>query len=181
MISFFRFRGVTLWILAVSLAFGLKGGDALAQTAKKPTPVAKGTVAERAKDGQVFGDWVAKCGQGGCVLSQSQVVEGGARLIQFTIGRIGTQGEQGAIAIIPLGIHIPAGALLAIDGKATPMTLKTCMQQGCQATMTLDAAQLGEIGKAQAIEVIVMDDANRENILIPLSIKGLGQGLAAIR
>lgn len=178
----FPLRGVALWSLAAALALGLAGGDARAQTAKKSAPVpTKAQAAAQAKDGQAFGDWTARCGQNGCVLVQSQVVEGGARLIQFTIGRIGIQGELGIIAVVPLGIHIPAGALLVTDGKTMPLTLKTCSQQGCQATLQLNNAQMGEIGKAQSVEIALMDDNTRQSLMITLSIKGLSQGLAAIR
>ena len=183
MIFLSRLRGVAwLSLMACGLLWAPLpgGGEALAQTAKK-SATAKAAVAEKAKDGQAFGDWTAKCGQGGCVLVQSQNVEGGARLIQFTIGKVGTQGESGAVAMIPLGIHLPAGALLVLDGKTIPLVLKTCSQQGCQATVQLTNAQMGEIGKAQALEIALMDDNTRQSLMIALSTKGLGQGLAAIR
>ncbi len=182
MTVFFRLRGVAIWTLAAGLALGIAVGDARAQSApKKSAPVAKGAPAGQAKDGQVFEDWTARCGPNGCNLSQSQFVEGGARLIQFSIGRIGSQGELGAVAVVPLGIHIPAGALLVMDGKTIPFIIRTCTQQGCQASSSLTTAQLGEIGKAQALEVALMDDANRQSMMIPLSVKGLSQGLAAVR
>ncbi len=181
MTLFFRLRSAAIGILAAGLALGFAGDDARAQTPKKSAPVTKGASAPQAKDGQVFEDWTARCGQQGCTLTQTQVVEGGARLIQFNIGRVGTQGELGAFAMVPLGIHIPAGALLAHDGKSIPMTLKTCSQQGCQATVQLTAAQIAEIGKAQSVEVAVMEGATLQSMTIPLSIKGLSQGLAAIK
>ncbi|MBF0093722.1 MAG: invasion associated locus B family protein [Alphaproteobacteria bacterium] len=143
-----------------------------------------GGAAAAPKDGQKFGDWIARCGKekdGKCVLVQTQVVEGGARLLEATIGKIGTKGEFGLVAIVPLGIHLPSGVAVLVDEEQFPLSILKCLQDGCQAVMELDGAKLAKVRKAKGLVLGVVEEAGRKTITMPISVSGLDDGLTAIK
>jgi len=135
-----------------------------------------------AKDGQVFGDWVARCATAGktCRVSQTQVGEGGARLFEISFGKIGAKGEFGVVAMVPLGIQIPGGVAIQVDGKQINMPVLQCLPNGCQAGTTLDDAATKLLEKAKSM-LIGMLDANGKTVTIAIQTKGLADGLQAIR
>lgn len=136
------------------------------------------------KNGQKFGNWLVRCAKDAkddCVLVQTQVVDGGARLIEFSVGKVGTKGEFGGIAMLPLGLHIPSGVILVVDGKQLPMTLLKCTQDGCQAVVPLDKANADGLGKARQILVGMVDEFTRKTVTIPVSTDGLPEGMAAMK
>jgi len=148
-----------------------------------PSPAAAATAAP-AKDGQKFGNWVASCApapKNDCLLVQTQVLEGGARLLELTIGKAGTKGEYAAIAMLPLGIHIPSGVILVIDGKQSPMTLLKCSHDGCQAVAPLGKANAGLLAKAKTILIGMVDEVTRKPVTITVSPDGLSAGMAALK
>ena len=135
------------------------------------------------KDGQKFGDWTVSCAKErptACSLVQRQAVQGGARLFQLTIGKVGSKGEMGASAVVPLGLHIPAGVVLVLDGAQTPMTLMRCVEAGCLAVLQFDAKIQAAIGKANDIQLAMIDDFSRQTVLMKVGVAGLADGLKAL-
>ncbi|WP_068489576.1 invasion associated locus B family protein [Paramagnetospirillum marisnigri] len=155
--------------MAAALAFGLFAGG----------------VAEAApKDGQKFGDWVARCGKSKdseCILNQIQTVDGGVRLLEIAFGRIGSKGEFGVSTIVPLGTFLPANILMAVDGKEYTLTLIKCLQNGCMAVAPLDNATIEALRKSKQIVIGLMQEVGRKSVSIAVSPIGLADGLAAIK
>jgi invasion protein IalB len=135
------------------------------------------------KNGQKFGNWFIRCSEGPtpeCLLVQSLNVQNGGRVLELSIGKVGTKGEFGSIAMVPLGIHIPSGVILVIDGKQVPMTLLKCVQEGCQAVAPLTKAHTDLMKKAKLVAVGFVDEFTRKALSIGLGIDGLKDGLAAL-
>lgn len=134
------------------------------------------------KDGQQFGDWIARCDATGkiCRVMQMQVADGGARLFEISLGKIGPKGELGVITIVPLGVRIPPGVAFQADGKQTNMPILQCMPNGCQAGIPLDDAGLKALEKTKNF-MLGMQDASGKTVTMAISTKGLSDAIQAIK
>jgi len=140
--------------------------------------------------GKAFGDWVVDCettpdGKESCFISQTQTMQQqqqSGRLIKLSIGYIGPAGKPAMVAILPLGIWLPAGAAYQVEGQAQkPLTLQRCVAEGCIASAELDEATLGQMRKAKSLSVGLKADAAGQTIVIPVSLKGFDAGLKSLR
>jgi invasion protein IalB len=142
-----------------------------------------GSAQAAAKDGQQFGDWVARCDATGkyCRIVQVQVAEGGGgRLFEIAIGKIGPKGELGIVTVVPLGVRIQPGVAFQADGKQTNMPIVQCLTNGCQAGIPLDDAGLKALEKTKNF-MLGMQDASGKNVTMAVSTKGLSDALLAIK
>lgn len=151
------------------------------------TPLATQAKPERGKS---FGDWVVDCetapdGKERCFISQTQTMQNqqqSGRLIKLSIGYIGPEGKPAMVAILPLGLWLPAGAAYQIEGQAQkPLVLQRCLAEGCIASAELDEATLGQMRKAKNLSVGLKAEAAGQTIVIPVSLKGFDAGLKSLR
>jgi invasion protein IalB len=147
--------------------------------------VAAGPAEAASKNGQRFGSWVIRCpdkAKDDCLLVQTLAMSGGNRLMELSIGRVGTKGEHGALTMLPLGLHIPSGVIMVVDGKKQiPMTLLKCIQEGCQAVVPLDKTNIDLVRKAKSIDIGMVDEFSRKALTIGLDMEGLPAGLDALK
>ncbi|CAK0750824.1 hypothetical protein WCLP8_2150003 [uncultured Gammaproteobacteria bacterium] len=138
--------------------------------------------------GKVFGDWIVDCETPKdkpqiCFLSQEQTQkEGGGRVLKFSLGKLGPKGEVMVVAILPLGISLPAGAALRIDAKdQKPMILQQCTGEGCVATMVLDKATVDALKAAKEMLVGILPFGGTQTMVINVSVKGLTGGMTYMK
>ncbi len=141
-------------------------------------------------DGRKFGDWVVRCQgdteQGGrrCVLTQSvrlKKTEKKQPVLSTTVGYFGKSRRRGVFFTLPLGLFLPAGVMLEVDGRDDLKRLpyQVCNSQGCRASLALDDRWLAifERGLKGTLTVRTL---RGKDVAIPLSLKGFTKGIKAI-
>jgi len=135
-----------------------------------------------------YRDWVLRCenneqvSRRTCVLFQRLVVQDTGRVImQATVARPQDPADPAVVVLmLPLGIYLPFGAELSIDGgQPIPLTIRTCMQRGCSAVLMLEPELLRAFQDGLKARVRVKQN-NNENLDLELSLKGFRAGFAAL-
>lgn len=140
-----------------------------------------------ALDGQTFGDWTVKCeplpdGQAeSCFIFQNRVVRGTSqRVLHVAVGYIPGQDVPVMLFTTPLGVSLPQGVALSLDGTELERAgFQVCEAQGCRAGLRLEAALLERLSAGQELKVSFQDTQRRERAL-PVSLAGFAEGLAAL-
>lgn len=140
--------------------------------------------------GKQFGDWMVECeaapdGKQRCFLSQTQTLQQqqqSGRLIRLSIGYIGPDNKPAMVAILPLGIWLPAGAAYQVEGQPQkPLVLQRCLGEGCVAAAELDEATLGHMRKAKSLSIGIKGEAAGQTLVIPVSLTGFDAGLRSLK
>lgn len=145
------------------------------------------TVHAQPVDGDAFGNWLVSCepdsenGRQGCFIVQNLVLrEGGQRVLQVAIGFVAGTPDPIALISLPLGISLPPGTTMQIDeGESKRIAIERCEPNGCRAGIKLSAEVIKNLISGEQL-LITFYDAKREPIDVPLSLKGIEEGLAAI-
>ena len=160
-------------LLALILATGLAGGVACADEAK-PAP------------DPVFGDWVLHCtkpkdGQGACALRQKIMAqETRLPVAAFAIARHRESHELRLSVVLPLGLDIPAGVTGKVGNVPLAFTIQTCVRRGCIASTQVDDKLLEALHGAESFTTTFKMRNVDEPTTIPVSLKGLADGLKAL-
>ena len=143
--------------------------------------------ADAIKDGDSFGNWLVRCGpqengpEKGCFLFQNVVLkEGGQRVLQVAVGFVGEAPEPIALLSLPLGISLPPGAKMSIDGeKQYQLQIERCEVNGCRAGLKLpqNLIERFQLGSSLSVQ---FHDAQRRPIEVPLSLDGFREGYQAL-
>jgi invasion protein IalB len=135
------------------------------------------------------GDWTVRCAGDGparvCEAVQTMVEQpSGREAVRVGIALQKGTGRFGVQARTPLGLRLDTGAMLrfgdrpgdAIEG----LTFNRCLPEGCYAEKPLSAAELERLGRAQALELVVLD-LKGTRTAVKMSSKGLGEAIARLR
>ena len=181
-------------LLAFAMVLTL-GGEVFAQQQPARPPAAgpgrpPAAAADPAVREQTFQDWRVRC-----IRPQANQPEQCAgfievtmqdtnqRLLNFAISVIPGQPTPIGTLTLPLGLFLPAGIQIAVDGQnplAAPLT--TCVPEGCQVSMNLDAGILPRLQAGKQTNItFVENSAERRQITISLSLAGFTPALAALR
>lgn len=138
------------------------------------------------KAGDTFGNWAIECHKAGedknaCVLAQTVVdKDKKQKLLKIIVGK--DKEEPFITTQVPLAIDIPAGVSVTVDqGKAIPLTVKTCLPAGCFATAKLNGKLLKSIKSGEKLNVSFNLMAGQKQITISGSTNGLAEGLKAAK
>lgn len=148
---------------------------------------AAGMAAETRPNGdQPFGDWVLHCtklasGEQACALHQ-KILAKDTRLpvAAFALARNTDSHELRLAAILPLGLDIPAGVAGKAGTVALPFTIQTCVRRGCIASTSVDDKLLEALRGSDAFSVTFKMRVVDDPTTIPVSLKGLDEGLKAL-
>lgn len=159
-------------VIAVTLAAGL-ATSVRADTAK-PT-------ADRA-----FGDWVLHCtkpktGEEACALHQ-KVLSAKTKLpvAAFALARHKDSHELRLAVILPLGLDIPAGVSGKAGAAPLAFAVQTCVRRGCVANTQVDDRLLEALRATDSFTTTFKMRGVSEPTTVPVSLKGLGDGLKAL-
>lgn len=151
--------------VAVGLLVGLAGPPAVAQDQSTET----------------YQDWTVRCqrvddaGTKACEMVQDVVVrDTGQRLMRLAVGAPpGAESPRPlAVMIVPLGVSLPAGVALAIDGgQPATAAYQRCEPGGCRAELPLDGALLDRLRGGRTL-VATIQDGTGEAIEVPVSLLG---------
>ena len=138
-------------------------------------------------EGDAFGSWRVSCETAadshrrGCFIVQNLVLrEGGQRVLQIAVGYVEQTPDPIALLSLPLGISLPPGASIQIDEhEAKRIPIERCEPNGCRAGLKLPEDILASFRSGSQMSVTFYD-AKREPIVVPLSLDGFSEGLAAL-
>lgn len=146
--------------------------------------------ARSAEDGQKFSDWTVKCrdhdsGTGPmCVLTQILKRKNGEetqRMMSTVVGRFGPNAEPGMLISVPLGVFLPAGSVIEVEGRTDSKRLdfQFCSRAGCRVILKLDRQWL-DLFRAGTRASVTVNDRRRRPVKMPLSLNGFTKGTEAI-
>jgi invasion protein IalB len=157
------------------------------QTPQQPAPQGEaapdeGTITERN-----FEDWTVRCGrQGGqgaqvCEMQQQQADNQDRVIMAVAVGKVPGTSDLGLLVMLPLGILLPAGVTLQIDGGAeVPLEVDRCERQGCRIEMLLEPDLLNQLkggSEAKVFFEAVDPQGERQRLGVPLSLLGFTAAL----
>ena len=179
--------------LAAAMCMGATG--VFAQATQEPTPAtpqpegpqgepapAEGTITE-----EQFKDWTVRCGrrteQGPqvCEMQQQQIDDEDRVIMAVAVGQVPGRSDLGLLVMLPLGILLPAGVTLQIDGGAeVPLEVDRCERQGCRIEMLLEPDLLNRLKAGSQATVFfeaVDPQGERQRLGVPISLLGFTAAL----
>lgn len=137
-----------------------------------------------------YDDWSVQCvsnpdSEGRkCVLFQHLKVDSGQRLLTMQVSQLTSDaGQADAMALVitvPLGVHLPSGMRLQMDGSETvKLDYERCDQGGCYAGMILSAELLDAMMQGGSSQ-IVFNNLTGKSITATLSLRGFTAGFKAV-
>jgi|GEM_PF-645101 len=171
------------------------GGSAWAQQQRPPAAGPGRPPAPAADQGpnmreQPFQDWKLRCVRAQAnqpeqcvVFSELLTTDTGQRIINFAVVVVPGQPAPIGTLTLPLGLFLPAGIQIAVDGQ-NPLAaqLTTCVAEGCQVSLNLDSGILPRLQAGRQTNVTFVENTNeRRALTINLSLAGFTPALAALR
>jgi invasion protein IalB len=142
------------------------------------------------RDGQQQQDWTLRCelpqGQPPefCEMRQRVVNQEGERVLLAVVGPLPQIDKPGLLLVLPLGIALPPGTFLKIDGgPEQPVPVERCEPQGCRIELVLDPELLARLkaGTRALVGFHVYDgQGGRPRVDVPVSLLGFSAALAEV-
>jgi invasion protein IalB len=185
------------WLAAVVLLapFGLGMPDVRAQetqeaptTQQAPPPTGEAPP-ELDLTERRFQDWVLRCGRSQegpevCEMQQQTTDKEGRTIMAVAVGTVPGSSDLGLLIILPLGIILPAGVSLGIDGGAeTPLELDRCERQGCRIEMLIEPDLLSRLRAGREAKVFFEandPEGQRRRLGVPISLLGFTAALTEL-
>lgn len=138
--------------------------------------------------GRMFEDWGIECESQAdrrelCFAQQTHTQrETNQRIVSISVGYIGANNAPMVVVFTPLGVNVAAGAALRIDTQPQiPMSIQTCIPEGCRATAALTPEQLRAFASARTITLGIIPWGSDQTSTAAISIRGLSAALAHLR
>jgi invasion protein IalB len=185
--------------LGTPLAWAQQGQQAPAETApqQQETPQQETPQQAPAPEGAAppgvemterrFQDWIVRCGrpQGQeaevCEMQQQQIDNEDRTVMAVAVGRVPGSSDVGLLILLPLGILLPAGVTMQIDGGgAIPLEVERCERQGCRIERLIDADLLSRLKagtKATVFFEAFDPQGKRQRLGVPISLLGFTAAL----
>lgn len=149
--------------------------------------LASGPVAAKPEHGQTFKNWTARCEPAPgtsverCFIFQNLVFkESGQRLVHMAVGYLAANGQAAAVVTMPLGIALPPGAGISVDGgEPVKVVIERCDTNGCIGALALDAALIAALKRGREAHISFYD-ASRRRIAVPVSLLGFTAGFNSL-
>ena len=175
------------WIVAVclfsSFAFAQDTNGTQAPATTPPAPAAE-SVAAIDESRQIIGDWTYRCEKlpgalaEQCRIEQFVVDEQRPNISLIVMVFRTADGKNLFMRIVtPLGLFLPTGIRLGVDGQTLPMTLPytQCYNIGCMGEL-LENQLIENLKAAKTLHVIVWP-APEDPIGVPISLQGYAEAL----
>jgi invasion protein IalB len=142
-----------------------------------------GPIQAKPQHGQTFKDWTTRCEQAPgtsmqrCFIFQNLVLkESGRRLVHMAVGYLAANGQAAAVITMPLGISLPAGASISVDGgPPREIVIERCDASGCVGTVALSDRLIADLKRGRQAR-ISFHDGTRRRIAVPVSLLGFTAG-----
>jgi invasion protein IalB len=138
-----------------------------------------------------FDDWFKECemvtDEKGeqieiCQISQTLIdKESDQPMMKIAVGYVPEKDQPVAVITLPLGIFLPPGIELQIDGKGKVgrLPINTCLPSGCQAGVQLDEDFVSRMKQGNQMTV-TFGNPQGKGVAAPVSLKGFTAGLASL-
>ena len=138
-----------------------------------------------------FEDWFKECEmitdeKGGqielCQISQTLLdKETDQPMMKIAVGYVPDKEQPVAVITLPLGIFLPPGIELQIDGKGKVgrLPINTCLPSGCQAGVQLDEDFVARMKQGSQMTV-TFGNPQGKGVAAPVSLKGFTAGLTSV-
>lgn len=149
--------------------------------------LASGPLAAKPEHGQTFRNWTARCEQAPgttlerCFIFQNLVFkESGQRLVHMAVGYLAANGQAAAVITMPLGISLPPGAGISVDGgDPVEIVIERCDSNGCVGALTLGEELIAALKRGREAH-ISFHDGTRRRIAVPVSLLGFTAGFNSL-
>lgn len=185
-------------VLALVAAFGLGMPQAGAQQSQEPPPAeasppaAGGAEAPPGLDvtERQFQDWLVRCGRAGaqgpevCEMQQQQTDDQGRTVMAVAVGTVPGTPQLGLLIILPLGISLPPGVSLSVDGGAeVPLEVERCERQGCRIERLIEPELLNRLKAGREAKVFFEaydPQGQLQRLGVPISLLGFTAALGQL-
>jgi invasion protein IalB len=170
-------------------AFGATPAPAMPAPLAAPAPSDMGKPGQAVEGVEVFADWKKMCERSpdnkvsvcfGFQKVSYDVTK--TQLLQAVIGYFRDDGTDPTLIVtVPLGAYLVPGLEIRVAGKKPiKADFQYCFSNGCQAAIRLDAQRLTLLKAAAEAEVVFLD-AGHQRLSVPMSLKGFGAALGALK
>ena len=188
--------GATALILAsASFTLSAEEKQAEAEAAQSAEETAAAGAEESAaaltRPVEKFDDWFKECemvtDEKGeqieiCQISQTLIDKDSDQpMMKIAVGYVPDKDQPVAVITLPLGIFLPPGIELQIDGKGKVgrLPINTCLPSGCQAGVQLDEDFVSRMKQGNQMTV-TFGNPQGKGVAAPVSLKGFTAGLASV-
>ncbi|TYO89899.1 invasion associated locus B family protein [Oceanicella actignis] len=128
-------------------------------------------------------NWLKSCENGRCTVAARLVADGADRIFATIVIGFDERGGAPTLTLVaPLGIAVPPGVRLVVDGeRAIDAPVTVCLPDGCRAARALSEDELAALARAQTLEVRYFEAAGGRQLAAPVSTAGLSALLADAR
>lgn len=174
---------------SVSPAFAQESQQAPAQEGAQQRQEApqEGGAPELELTEERFQDWLVRCGkpdeQGPevCEMQQEQVDREDRTVMAVAVGLVPGTSDVGLLILLPLGILLPPGVTMQIDGgPEIRLQVERCERQGCRIERILEPDLLNRLKagtKATVYFQAIDPQGERQRVAIPISLLGFTAAL----
>lgn len=126
---------------------------------------------------ETHGDWRLSCMVTAeaprCAISQTLVSEENRQRV-LAIELQSAESVVDGVLILPFGLDLSRGAILAIDEAVplAPLSISTCLPAGCIAPLTLDIEALSTMQSGSILDVEVVTADTGQEVLFSISLSG---------
>jgi invasion protein IalB len=173
--------------LGASMAFAQQGQQAPAAPAQQGAPQQEAAQPEVELTERQFQDWMVRCGRPNeqapeiCEMQQEQVDSEDRTVMAVAVGQVPGTSDLGLLVLLPLGILLPAGVSMQIDGGAEiPLQVERCERQGCRIERIIEPDLLSRLKagtKATVYFEAVDPQGERQRLGVPISLLGFTAAL----
>ena len=144
------------------------------------------TTADAQERRENYGDWTKVCtpnaaGVEECLIFQSITSrDTGRTVLHITAIRIPEAPRPIMVVTVPLGVYLPPGLNLSIDGGAPQkLPIQICGPEGCQSQFEMPQS-LFDAFKAGLNGSMVMFDPDGRDVAVPFSLKGFTSAINSL-
>ena len=165
--------------------------ETAAPSAAAPAQAPAAGQESQARPVEQFGDWTKECemitDEKGkeleiCQISQTLIdKESNQPMLKMAVGFVPDKDKPVAVITLPLGIFLPPGIELQVDGKGKVgrLPINTCLPSGCQAGVQLDDDFIGRMKKGNLM-TITFGNPQGQGVAAPISLTGFTAGLQSV-
>ena len=134
-----------------------------------------------------FQDWMVRCGRPPgqeaevCEMQQQQIDKEDRTVMAVAVGQVPGTSDVGLLILLPLGILLPAGVTMQIDGGAEiPLQVERCERQGCRIERLIEPDLLNRLKggtKATVFFEAIDPQGKRQRLGVPISLLGFTAAL----
>jgi invasion protein IalB len=158
------------------------GGGQLGRTTTAPPPAS-----EPGLEVRQFQDWAVRCGRPAegapeaCEMVQQRLDEQGQTVLAVAVGKVPNAEIPGMLIILPLGIWLPPGVVLRVDGgEEISAEVARCERRGCQVELLLEPNVLTVLKSGREANVLfqIYDENGQPKVVgVPFSLLGFTAAL----